>query len=71
MTEPEESPTRYILPDQEEGKGMVDYSLNEHSPATYPIATKKAKKAKNRGEGLVDYSLNDLSPARYPTFNKR
>ena len=71
MTEPEESPTRYMLPDQGEGKGVVDYSLNDHLPATYPIATTKTKKEKNRSEGYVDYSLNDLSPARYPTFNKK
>ena len=61
MTEPEESPTRYMLPEQDEGKGVV-----EHSPAT-----KKTKKEKNRSEGHVDYSLNDLSPARYPTFNQK
>ena len=42
---PEESPTRYMLPDPEEGKGLVDYSLKPHSPAKYPIATKKRKKA--------------------------
>ena len=71
MTESEESPTRYMLPEQDEGKGVVDYSLNDHSPATYPIATKKTKKEKNRSEGYVDYSLNDLSPARYPTFNQK
>ena len=41
---PEESPTRYMLP-EEEGKGLVDYSLNPHSPTKYPIATKKRKKA--------------------------
>ena len=41
---PEESPTRYMLPDQDEGKGLVDYSLNLHSPAKYPIVTKKRKK---------------------------
>ena len=43
---PEESPTRYMLPEQvdEEGKGLVDYSLNEYSPARYPIATNKRKR---------------------------
>jgi len=37
---------RYMLPDpaQEEGKGLVDYSLNPHSPAKYPLSTKKRKK---------------------------
>jgi len=35
-----------MLPDpaQEEGKGLVDYSLNPHSPAKYPLSTKKRKK---------------------------
>ena len=43
----EESPTRYMLPEQaEEGKGMVDYSLNDYSPAKYPIDTKKKRKKK-------------------------
>ena len=43
---PEESPTRYMLPEQvdEDGKGLVDYSLNEYSPARYPIATNKRKR---------------------------
>ena len=48
---PEESPTRYMLPEQvdEGGKGLVDYSLNEYSPARYPIATnKKKRKAQNK-----------------------
>ena len=31
---------------EEEGKGMVDYSLNEYSPAKYPIDTKKKRKKK-------------------------
>ena len=43
----EESPTRYMLPEQvEEGPWMVDYSLNEYSPAKYPIDTKKKRKKK-------------------------
>ena len=38
-----------MLPEQaEEGKGMVDYSLNDYSPAKYPIATKKRKKKKEK-----------------------
>ena len=48
---PEKSPTRYMLPEQvdEDGKGLVDYSLNEYSPARYPIATnKKKRKAQNK-----------------------
>ena len=49
MGSPEESPTRYMLPEQaEEGKGLVDYSLNEYSPAKYPVATKKRKKKEKR-----------------------
>ena len=45
----EESPTRYMLPEQVEG-GMVDYSLNDHSPAKYPIDTKKKKRKKKKKE---------------------
>ena len=68
---PEESPTRYMLPeqvDEEHGKGLVDYSLNEYSPARYPIATNK----KDEGEGYsnTDYSLNPNSPASY-RFSKK
>ena len=42
---PEESPTRYMLPDQEGGEGVVDYSLNGHSRARYPTFNKKRKKS--------------------------
>ena len=68
---PEESPTRYMLPeqvDEDEGKSLVDYSLNEYSPARYPIATNK----KDEGEGYsnTDYSLNQYSPASY-RFSKK
>ena len=42
---PEESPTRYMLPDQVKGEGVVDYSLNDHSPARYPTFNKKRKKS--------------------------
>ena len=45
----EESPTRYMLPEQAKG-GMVDYSLNEYSPANYPIDTKKKRKKKDKKE---------------------
>ena len=45
----EESPTRYMLPEQvEEGQGMVDYSLNDYSPAKYPIDTKNKKRKKKK-----------------------
>ena len=38
-----------MLPEQaEEGQGAIDYSLNEHSPAKYPIATKKKRKKKDK-----------------------
>ena len=51
MTEEVEPPTRYMLPEQvEDGKGMVDYSLNEYSPAKYPITTKKKQKKKDKKE---------------------
>ena len=54
----EESPTRYMLPEQaEEGQGMVDYSLNEYSPAKYPIDTKKKKRKKKK-----DKKDNDKKP---------
>ena len=36
----EKSPTCYMLPNLEEGKGLVDYSLNPHMPTKYPMATK-------------------------------
>ena len=42
---PEESLTRYMLPDQEGVEGVVDYSLNDHSPARYPTFNKKRKKS--------------------------
>ena len=62
---PEESPTRYMLPEQvdEDGKGLVDYSLNEYSPARYPIATNKKDKGKDYSN--TDYSCGPYSPASY------
>ena len=71
QSSPEESPTRYMLPeqvDEGEGKGLVDYSLNEYSPARYPIATNK----KDEGEGYsnTDYSCGPHSPASY-RFSKK
>ena len=59
---PEESPTRYMLPEQvnEDGKGLVDYSLNEYSntdyscgpysPASYRFSKKKKRKATQNKE---------------------
>ena len=46
MTESEESPTRYMLPDQREG--VVNYSLNDHSPARYPTFNQKRKKSNKK-----------------------
>ena len=69
QSNPEESPTRYMLPEQvDEGKGLVDYSLNDYSPARYPIATNK----KDEGEGYsnTDYSCGPHSPASY-RFSKK
>ena len=66
---PEESPTRYMLPEQvneDEGKGLVDYSLNEYSPARYPIATNK----KDEDYSNTDYSCGPHSPASY-RFSKK
>ena len=61
MTELEESPTRYMLPEQDEqspakkrkkektiGEGYVDYSLNDLSPARYPTFNQKRKKSKKK-----------------------
>ena len=45
---PQESPIRYMLPDQEGGEGVVDYSLNDHSPARYPTFNKKRKKSNKK-----------------------
>ena len=57
MTEEAESPTRYMLPEQVEGETpLVDYSLNEYSPAKYPIATKKKRKKKKNKDKEVKKS---------------
>ena len=65
---PEESPTRYMLPEQvDEGKGLVDYSLNEYSPARYPIATNKKD---DEDYSNTDYSCGPHSPASY-RFSKK
>ena len=45
MTDSEESPTRYMLADQEEeGEGVVDSSQNDHSPAKKKKRSDKKKK---------------------------
>ena len=58
---PEESPTRYMLPDQDEGKGLVNYSLNLHSPAKYPIVTKKRKKPDKKKNHLQEVEWRRVS----------
>ena len=52
---PEESPTRYMLPEQvdEDGKGLVDYSNTDYSsgpysPASYRFSKTKKRKAQNK-----------------------
>ena len=62
MTEPEESPTRYMLPDQVVGEGVVDYSLNDHSPAKYPTFNKKRKKSKKKNKKLKPGRSVQFSP---------
>ena len=54
---PEESPTRYMLPEQvdEDGKGLVDYSNTDYScgpysPASYHFSKKKKRKATQNKE---------------------
>ena len=46
QTSPEELPMRCMLPEQvdEGGSGLTYYSLNEYSPAKYPIAHNKKKR---------------------------
>ena len=59
----EESPTRYVLPEQvnkEEtgGSGLVDYTLNEQSPAKTPITTKKRKKSQEKTKSKENSSIS-------------
>ena len=62
---PEESPTRYMLPEQvqeeEEESGLISYKYGDLSPARYPIDPSK----KDEGYSNTDYSLNQYSPASY------
>ena len=64
MTEPEESPTRYMLPDSD-----MKWDSEDHLGQMIEPRTPKNKE--RTGDGVVDYSLNDISPAKYPTFNKK
>ena len=71
QSSPEESPTRYMLPEQvieEEESGLISYKYGDHSPARYPIDPSQ----KDEGEGYsnTDYSLNPHSPASY-RFSKK
>ena len=67
MTEPDESPTRYMLPDSETRK--INWDSEDHlGQMIEPSPPKKKKEC--TGDGTVDYSLTDHSPAKYPTFNK-
>ena len=47
---PEESPTRYMLPEQvdEDGKGLVDYSNTDYSCGPYSPASYRFSKTKKR-----------------------
>ena len=63
---PEESPTRYMLPDQvqeEEESGLISYKYGDLSPARYPIDPSQ----KDEGEDYsnTDYSFGPYSPASY------
>ena len=59
MTDPEESPTRYMIPDSEDHLGQM---IEPRTPK---------RKKEWTGDAVIDFTLNDLSPAKYPTFNKR
>ena len=47
---PEESPTRYMLPEQvdEEESGLISYKYGNFSPAKYPFDPSKKKKKKRK-----------------------
>ena len=77
MTDPEESPTRYMLPNEKTGDAMIDYSLNEHSPAKYPTFNKrknpsKEKKVKKPKPGkLVQFSPTVTLKTIYQTLKSQ
>ena len=51
QTSPEESPTRYMLPEQEDESGLISYKYGDLSPARYPFdpsEKKKKRKAQNK-----------------------
>ena len=49
---PEESPTRYILPEQvqEEESGLISYKYDDLSPAKYPFDPSEKKKRKSSAQ---------------------
>ena len=60
---PEESPTRYMLPEQvreEEESGLISYKYGDLSPTRYPIDPSK----KDEGYSNTDYSLNQYVTAK-------
>ena len=50
QTSPEESPTRYMLPEQvqEEETGLISFKYGDFSPAKYPIDPSHKKKKKRK-----------------------
>ena len=65
---PEESPTRYMLPEQvqEEESGLISYKYGDLSPARYPIDPSQ----KDKDYSNTDYSCGPYSPASY-RFSKK
>ena len=68
QSSPEESPTRYMLPEQvqEEESGLISYKYGDLSPARYPIDPSQ----KDEGYSNTDYSCGPHSPASY-RFSKK
>ena len=57
---PEESPTRYMLPEQvdEDGKGLVDYSNTDYSFGPYSPASYRFSKTKKRKSSAQNKESN-------------
>ena len=72
QTSPEESPTRYMLPEQvqQEESGLISYKYGDLSPAKYPIDPTKKDEGEGSGYSNTDSSLNQYSPASY-RFSKK
>ena len=62
---PEESPTRYMLPEQvqEEESGLISYKYGDLSPARYPIDPNQKEEGEDYSN--TDYSCGPYSPASY------